>query len=79
MLGASGPAAYRRPAPPLLIALMDRRVMVFLAVWFGLNILFGLLAGDGVLTANAIAWEAHIGGFLAGLAVFRLFDPIASR
>ncbi len=79
MLGSSGPAAYLRPAPPLLTALTDRRVMVFLAVWFGLNLLFGLFAGNGALTSGAIAWEAHIGGFLAGLVAFRTFDPIAPR
>ena len=72
-----GPAAYRRPAPPLLIALMDRRVMVFLAVWFGLNLLFGLFAGNTAFASGPIAWEAHIGGFLAGLVLFRYFDPIA--
>jgi membrane associated rhomboid family serine protease len=45
-------------------------------VWFGLNLLFGLgsLSIDG--GEQAIAWQAHIGGFLAGLFGFALFDPI---
>lgn len=75
----AGPARWRRPAPPLRVALRDVRVIVFLSVWFGLNILIGLggssLFGDGV----SIAWEAHIGGFFAGLFLFPFFDPIPRR
>ena len=26
-----------------------------------------------------IAWQAHIGGFLAGLVLFNAFDPVAPR
>lgn len=71
-----GPAAYRRPAPPLRVAMSDRRVIAFLAVWFGLNLLFGLFAGNTSFASGPIAWEAHIGGFLGGLILFRYFDPI---
>lgn len=84
---AGGPIAgsrdlmsYRRPAPPLAVALSDRRVLAFLAIFFGLNILFGLvLAGAIAGTSDTIAWEAHIGGFLGGLILFRYFDPVARR
>src|SRR5262249_9643248 len=70
--------SYRVPAVPLLAALRDMRIMVFLGAWFGLNILFGLgtLAMPGM--DQAIAWQAHIGGFLAGLLLFALFDPVAA-
>ena len=70
--------AYRVPAVPLVAALRDTRIVVFLGSWFGLNLLFGLgtLAMPG--TDQAIAWQAHIGGFLAGLLLFPLFDPIAA-
>jgi membrane associated rhomboid family serine protease len=76
-LGGRGPGTARRydvPAKPLLGVIRDPRVLLFLGVWFGLNLLFGLgsfpLAGEG----QNIAWEAHIGGFLAGLLLFPLFD-----
>jgi membrane associated rhomboid family serine protease len=52
----------------------NSRAMFFLAAWFGVNFLFGLFpqaAGAG----DVIAWEAHIGGFFAGLFLFGLFDP----
>lgn len=78
LIGAAiGPAAYRVPAPPLSVTMRDRRVLVFLGVWFGLNLLFGLFGGDGALASGAIAWEAHIGGFVAGLFFFSIFDPVA--
>jgi len=69
--------AYRVPATPLSVMLRDPRLIVFLIVWFGVNLLFGLgfvsLAGEDDMP---IAWEAHIGGFLAGLVSFVLFDPV---
>jgi membrane associated rhomboid family serine protease len=68
--------AAKVPAQPLLRALRDRRVLSFLAIWFGVNIVFGLgsiaIGTEGV----SVAWQAHIGGFLAGLLLFTLFDPI---
>lgn len=76
LLGNSQDAAYRVPALPLVAVLRDPRVLIFLAVWFGLNLLFGLgsLGLDG--GDQAIAWQAHIGGFVAGLLAFALFDPV---
>jgi membrane associated rhomboid family serine protease len=71
------PAAYLVPAAPLSSALRDSRIVVFLVVWFALNLLAGL-AGIGAPgdEDQTIAWEAHIGGFLAGLLLFPLFDPV---
>ncbi|MCC0005545.1 MAG: rhomboid family intramembrane serine protease [Methylobacteriaceae bacterium] len=66
-------AAYRRPAPPLRALLTDRRTMTFVALWFAANFLFGAVAPTGADGAS-IAWEAHIGGFLAGALGFALFD-----
>lgn len=69
-------AAYKQPAPPLWQSLKNRRVFTFLAVWFLLNFLFGLSAVSSALTESSIAWEAHAGGFLTGLLLFRFFDPV---
>jgi len=64
------------PAAPLLAALRNPRVLAFVGVWFGLNLLFGLgslsLPGTG---GQSVAWEAHVGGFFAGLLLFSAFDP----
>jgi membrane associated rhomboid family serine protease len=69
-------AAARVPALSLLASLRNTRVLGFLAVWFGVNIIFGMgsiaIGADGA----SVAWQAHIGGFLAGLLLFSLFDPV---
>ena len=56
------------------MAIRDRRVLIFLGVWFGTNLLFGLFGGG--IASGAVAWEAHIGGFVAGLLFFPVFDPV---
>jgi len=68
--------AARVPALSLLQALRNPRVLGFLGVWFGVNILFGV--GSIAIGAEgaSIAWQAHIGGFFAGLTLFSLFDPV---
>ena len=65
--------AYRRPAPSLRALFVDKRTMTFIVLWFVANFLFGAVAPTGADGAS-IAWEAHIGGFLAGFLGFRLFD-----
>jgi membrane associated rhomboid family serine protease len=76
MIGRHDPEAYRVPALPLGAVLRDARVLTFLAVWFALNLVFGIgsLSLDG--GEQSIAWQAHIGGFLAGLLAFAAFDPV---
>ncbi|MCB1489085.1 MAG: rhomboid family intramembrane serine protease [Bauldia sp.] len=73
----ANPAAYHRPAPPLTAIFRNRSVLSFLGVWFGLNLLFGLFGGATGLASGAIAWEAHIGGFVTGLLLFPLLDPVS--
>jgi membrane associated rhomboid family serine protease len=64
------------PAAPLAASLRDPRVLAFLLVWFGVNILFGVFSLGLPGVEQAIAWQAHIGGFLAGLLAFAAFDPV---
>ena len=66
------------PVQPLLAIMTDRRAVTFLIAWFGTNLLFGLGAGFG-LSSGPIAWQAHIGGFCAGLLMFPLFDGLPYR
>jgi membrane associated rhomboid family serine protease len=68
--------AYRVPAASLSASLRDPRVLGFLLAWFGVNLLFGLVPMGGAGVGQAVAWQAHIGGFLAGLVAFAAFDPI---
>src|SRR5262245_38838619 len=74
---SSDDAAYRVPAAPLSVMLRDPRIVVFVAIWFSVNLLFGLgIVANPGQDDMPIAWEAHIGGFVAGLVGFALFDPV---
>jgi membrane associated rhomboid family serine protease len=71
--------AYRQPPLALRDIVTNRSAVSFLFFWFLANFLFGVVplpAGAGVENA-AVAWQAHIGGFLLGLLGFRWFDPPA--
>ena len=67
--------AYRIPAAPLAATLRDPRFLLFLAVWLGLNVLFGLGTVSFGDDGQQLAWQAHVGGFFAGLLLFDAFDP----
>jgi len=58
---------------PLAVALRDRRLQLVSAVFVIMNL--AAMAGLGDLSAGGgIAWEAHVGGYLAGFLLFGLFD-----
>ena len=72
-------AAAKVPALSLWRALRNPRVLGFLAVWFGINIIFGLGSIAIGIDGASVAWQAHIGGFFAGLVLFSLFDPVQRK
>ncbi|NBC32674.1 MAG: rhomboid family intramembrane serine protease [Alphaproteobacteria bacterium] len=56
-----------------------RFALTFVAVLFVLNLVLGML-GSGLMGGEAqIAWEAHIGGFLAGFLIAGRGDRSSSR
>lgn len=75
----SDQGAYMVPAQPLAECFRNQQVLVFVAVWFGLNLFFGLMSGPVAGQPASVAWQAHIGGFVAGLALFPLLDPVPQR
>ena len=79
LAGGSGPAAYLRPAAPVLEVLANPRALAFIAIWFAVNLLFGLAGGLAPGASGPIAWEAHIGGFVVGFLLFAIFDPIRAE
>jgi membrane associated rhomboid family serine protease len=76
LLRESDEQAYRIPALPLMTALRDRRILGFLLAWFVVNALFAFTAAPIIGAGQVVAWQAHIGGFLAGLIAFAAFDPV---
>ena len=86
MMGAAARLGFRvdRTSRPRAFAgrpltfsevLRSRAVLGFVAVWLLVNLLTGLFVSVG---DSAIAWQAHIGGFVAGFLLLPLFpkrDP----
>lgn len=74
--GGTHPLAYVQPATTILGAFRNSRVLVFLGAWLAVNFIFGFWSGLVPGVQNPVAWQAHLGGFTAGLFLFRFFDPI---
>lgn len=71
-----GSRSYWAPAASLSAIFSDRRTLMFVGAWFAINLAVGLF-GLANPEAGRIAWEAHVGGFAAGLLLFPLFDPVS--
>jgi membrane associated rhomboid family serine protease len=69
---SSGKAAFAGAPLSRAAVLRSRSVMTFLVMWMIINLATGLFGAPGV--DSQIAWEAHIGGFVAGFFGLRLFD-----
>ncbi len=66
-------APRRIPLMSLRDTLSDKRILAVTAIWLLFNLMsaFGFPGGTG---GAGIAWEAHVGGFAAGLLCFGFFD-----
>jgi len=54
--------------------LANRQTVAFVLFWFVSNLLIGLGGQSFGISRAPIAWEAHIGGFIAGIFLAPLFD-----
>ncbi len=70
-----------RAASPLpeLLPLRSSQVLMFSALWVVVNLLFGLTGLSIAGETHAIAWQAHLGGYFAGLLLAGPFDLWARR
>jgi membrane associated rhomboid family serine protease len=74
-----GQAPWARPGAAPLAPLFSRQMVVFTLVWAAINLLAGV-TGLGMGGENAlIAWQAHLGGFVAGLLLCAPFDHLRPR
>lgn len=57
--------------------LTNQRALAFTLIWILITLFSGASGwtGNGFLEEGQIAWEAHLGGFLAGLVAFYVLDP----
>lgn len=78
LLAAAIPIMYGKRVPggarPLRFGelIANSRALMFTAIWLGLTLVSGATGwtGNGFVAESGIAWEAHIGGFIGGLAGF---------
>jgi membrane associated rhomboid family serine protease len=59
--------------------LSSRQVLGFSAVWVVMNLAVGTLGLGLVPQGQQIAWQAHVGGYFAGLLLAGLFDRLRPR
>jgi membrane associated rhomboid family serine protease len=71
-------SALYRPALSLFDTFRHRAPLTFFSVWLAVNLIMGLL-GSSMPGGGEIAWQAHLGGFFAGLLIFDLLDPHSSK
>jgi len=57
----------------VFIQVVTLPAVVLLGLWFGLQLLQGALAAGGV-AGGGVAFWAHVGGFVAGVGLVRLFS-----
>jgi membrane associated rhomboid family serine protease len=69
LLAAAIPIMFGRRGAPLTFGefLRDRRALVFMFIFLGMTLLTGVQGLPGFADGGRIAWEAHLGGFIAGL------------
>ncbi|OQY27151.1 MAG: rhomboid family intramembrane serine protease [Candidatus Cloacimonetes bacterium 4572_55] len=53
------------------IRIIEIPAMIVLGLWFGLQIFNSVLSGA---SGGGVAWLAHIGGFIAGIVLVKLFE-----
>ena len=70
---SQGKPAFAGAPLPIRDVFRSRTAMTFLGVWMVINLVTGIV-GFTPGVDNQIAWEAHIGGFLAGFLGIRFFD-----
>lgn len=66
-----------RDAP--LLPLFSRQILVFTALWAAINLLAGLTGLGMGGERGLVAWQAHLGGYLAGLLLSGPFDLLKPR
>jgi membrane associated rhomboid family serine protease len=74
-----GQAPWAAPGEAPLAPVFSRQILMFAAVWAAINLLAGVTGLGMGGESGLIAWQAHLGGFLAGLLLCGAFDMLRPR
>ncbi|GJD35218.1 rhomboid family intramembrane serine protease [Methylobacterium aerolatum] len=72
--GAPWQVPVHRPVETIPELLRNRTAVSFLAIWLVTNLIFGVVSTPLLADSSAIAWDAHLGGFVVGFLLFPFFD-----
>jgi membrane associated rhomboid family serine protease len=65
------------PSARALAPILSRRIVVWSAVWVGINVVAGVTGLGTGTQVRLIAWQAHLGGYFAGLFLAGPFAALA--
>lgn len=74
-----GQAPWALPGETPLAPIFSRQILMFSGVWAAINLLAGLTGLGMGGSEGLIAWQAHLGGFVAGLLLCGVFDALRPR
>ncbi len=72
-------APWARAGEEDMAPIFSRQILVFTAIWMAINLAAGLTGLGMGGEAGLIAWQAHLGGYLAGLFLAGPFDRLRPR
>ena len=70
---------WATPGETRMAPLLSRPILTFSVSWVVLNIAVGMVGAGFLGSEGAIAWQAHLGGYLAGLLLSGPFDALRPR
>ena len=74
-----GQAPWAVPGEAPLAPLFSRQILVFTVLWAAINLLTGITGLGMGGESGLVAWQAHLGGFVAGLLLCGPFDNLRPR
>jgi membrane associated rhomboid family serine protease len=78
LMGASFRMIGTSPSDRHLEPILSPRILLWTGIWVVLNVVAGL-TGLGAGRFEVVAWQAHLGGYAAGLLLAGPFDSLGRR
>lgn len=73
-----GSSAGAEPTAPVLAPLFSRRIVIWSVLWVAVNVAAGVTGLGAGTEIRLIAWQAHLGGYFAGLILAGPFAAVTA-